>query len=47
MTETWTDERNPLVKALGKLVSGVSDRASHNRAGMEQTLANLKAAAEA
>jgi len=47
VTETWTDERNALVKALGKPVSGVADRATHNRAGMEQTLANLKAAAEA
>ena len=46
VTETWRDERNLLVKALGKPVSGVSDRAAHNRAGMEQTLANLKAAAE-
>ncbi|MGA2836953.1 MAG: SRPBCC family protein [Acidimicrobiales bacterium] len=47
VTETWIDERNALVKALGTRVSGVSDRATHNRAGMEQTLANLKAAAEA
>jgi uncharacterized protein YndB with AHSA1/START domain len=47
VTETWTDERNALIKALSKPVSGVSDRATHNRAGMEQTLVNLKAAAEA
>ena len=47
VTETWTDERNALVKALGGPVSGVADRVAHNRAGMEQTLANLKAAAEA
>ncbi len=46
VTETWIDERNGLVKALGKPVSGVADRATHNREGMEQTLANLKAAAE-
>jgi uncharacterized protein YndB with AHSA1/START domain len=46
VTETWADERNALVKVLGKPVSGVADRASHNRAGMEQTLASLKAAAE-
>jgi len=46
VTETWIDERGALVKALGKPVSGVSDRLSHNRAGMELTLANLKAAAE-
>jgi uncharacterized protein YndB with AHSA1/START domain len=47
VTETWTDERNALVKALGRPVSGVSDRVTHNTAGMEQTLANLKTAAEA
>ena len=47
VTETWIDERSGFVKALGKPVSGVADRATHNRAGMEQTLANLKAAAEA
>ena len=46
VTESWTDERNALVKALGKSVSGVSDRRTHNEAGMVQTLANLKAAAE-
>ena len=47
VTERWLDERGALVKALGKLVSGVSDRVAHNHAGMEQTLANLKQAAEA
>jgi hypothetical protein len=46
MTETWTDERGALVTWLGKLVTGVADREAHNRAGMEQTLAALKAAAE-
>jgi len=46
VTETWIDERSALTKALGKPVSGVADREAHNRAGMEQTLANLKAAAE-
>ncbi len=47
VTESWTDERGGLVKALGAPVSGVSDRVAHNRAGMVMTLANLKAAAEA
>ncbi len=47
VTETWIDERNGLVKALGKPVSGVADRSAHNRAGMEATLVALKAAAEA
>jgi len=46
VTETWTDERNALTRALGKPVSGVSDRVVHNRDGMDRTLANLKAAAE-
>ena len=47
VTESWDDERGRLVKFLGKPVSGVADRVTHNRAGMEQTLRNLKAAAEA
>jgi uncharacterized protein YndB with AHSA1/START domain len=46
VTETWTDRRGRIVAALGKPVSGVADRAGHNRSGMEQTLAGLKAAAE-
>ena len=46
VTETWTDQRGRLVKALGKPVSGVADRASHNRATMEETLDRLKSAAE-
>lgn len=46
VTETWVDERNALIKALGRVASGVSDRVTHNRAGMVETLANLKAAAE-
>ena len=47
VTETWTERRGGLVKKLGKPLSGVDDRAAHNRAGMEQTLARLGAAAEA
>ena len=46
ITETWIDERGWLAKTLGKPVSGVDDRAPHNRAGIEHTLQNLKAAAE-
>ena len=46
MTETFVDERGRIAKALGKPVTGVGDRAAHNRAGMEQTLDRLKAAAE-
>ena len=47
VTETWTDRRNRLVTLLGKPLSGVSDRASHNRQGMEATLSRLAAVAEA
>jgi len=46
VTETWTDRRGRLVRALGKPVSGVADRATHNRTTMERTLANLALAAE-
>lgn len=47
VTETWTDRRNPLVRRLSTLVSGVADRPAHNRAGMERTVERLAAAAEA
>lgn len=46
VAETWTDTRGGLMKRLGTIVSGVSDRATHNRDGMEQTLEALAAAAE-
>lgn len=46
VTETWIDQRGRLVAALGKQVTGVADRAEHNRSTMEETLAHLKAAAE-
>ncbi len=45
VTETWTDNRGGLAKFLGKFASGVADRESHNRTGMEATLAALDAAA--
>ena len=45
--ESWRDNRSgPWLKWGGVLASGVSDRETHNRAGMEQTLENLAAAAE-
>jgi uncharacterized protein YndB with AHSA1/START domain len=44
--ETFTDRRNPLLRLGGVLVLGVTDRAAHNKRGMERTLAALKAAAE-
>ncbi|HEY8080514.1 MAG TPA: SRPBCC family protein [Acidimicrobiales bacterium] len=46
VTETWTDERGAVARMLGKLATGVDDRASHNRTTMAATLAGLKAAAE-
>lgn len=46
VTETWTDHRNALAKFISGRISGVADRASHNRAGMESTLQRLAAAAE-
>lgn len=46
VTETWDDQRGWFAKKVGGLASGVSDRAAHNRAGMETTLANLAASVE-
>ena len=47
VTEIWTDQRGRIAGRLGKPVSGVEDRASHNRAGMEATLARLAEVATA
>ncbi len=47
VTETWTDQRNGLIKLLGKPFSGVADRVTHNRANMETTLSRLAEVAEA
>jgi uncharacterized protein YndB with AHSA1/START domain len=46
VTETWTDLRPGWFKPLSRMGTGVTDRTSHNRAGMEQTLTSLAAAAE-
>ena len=46
VTHSWIDHRSKIADKLGKVVSGVSDRASHNRANMEATLDNLAKAAE-
>jgi hypothetical protein len=45
VTETWTDRRGALMKALSPKATGVTDRAEHNRASMEVTLEHLGAAA--
>lgn len=47
VTHSWVDHRGRVSNFLGKLVSGVSDRASHNRKNMERTLDNLAKAAAA
>jgi hypothetical protein len=47
VVEQWDDERtSSLMAVIGKVASGVGDRASHNRAGMEQTLENLAKAVD-
>lgn len=46
VTETWEEGRPPEVIEMTKGISGVEDRTSHNRAGMEQTLERLAAAVE-
>jgi uncharacterized protein YndB with AHSA1/START domain len=46
ITETWKDERSRSFKRISGMATGVPDRAAHNRAGMEQTLERLAAAAE-
>jgi uncharacterized protein YndB with AHSA1/START domain len=45
VTETWKDERGRFFKPISGVATGVPDRAAHNRAGMEQTLERLAAAA--
>jgi hypothetical protein len=46
VTESWVDKRGWSMRAGSPLVMGIVDRAAHNRAGMEATLAALKVAAE-
>ena len=46
ISETWTDRRGGLMKVLSKLATGVDDRESHNRDGMQQTLRRIAATAE-
>jgi Polyketide cyclase / dehydrase and lipid transport len=47
VTETWTDDRSRFIGFMGKIVSGVGDRASHNRESMVATLDRLAVLAEA
>ena len=41
VTHSWIDRRSRSGKWIGKKLSGVADRAVHNRANMEVTLDNL------
>ena len=47
VTEEWTDHRSAPYRAVTGVAINVRDRPSHNRAGMERTLAQIKTAAEA
>jgi uncharacterized protein YndB with AHSA1/START domain len=44
VTHSWIDRRGKFANWLGGKVSGVTDRASHNRANMERTLDALAGA---
>jgi len=46
LTETWRDRRGPLMIRLGRLVSGVGDRAEFTARSIEQTLQRVKERAE-
>ncbi len=46
VTESVADNRNRLLKFLGGRISGVTDRATHNRRTMTDTLEALAVAAE-
>ncbi len=47
VTETWTDLRPSWFKPLSRMATGVSERRSHTRSGIELTLERLGTAAEA
>jgi len=46
VTESFVDKRGRLPRALGPAVRGVKDVEAHNQVGMQQTLGQIKAAAE-
>lgn len=46
VTESWSDRRPRWMRLSSVPVTGIVDRAGHNRRGMRATLAALKAAAE-
>lgn len=45
--ETWVDRRLLPIRVVSTMRTGVADRGTFNRRSMQQTLAGLKAAAEA
>ena len=46
LTETWTEHRPAWFKPISRIATGVADRPTTNRAGIEQTLERLAARAE-
>jgi uncharacterized protein YndB with AHSA1/START domain len=46
VVETWQDRRSAAMRLASVPVTGIADRAAHNRRGMELTLAALARAAE-
>ncbi len=46
VTEYWQDLRPDEIRERGSSISGVTDRVSHNRAGIQATLDRLAAAVE-
>lgn len=46
LTETWTDRRGRLMVTLGRLTTGVADRAGFTAHSIEHTLERLKRRAE-
>lgn len=47
VVERWEDRRGALIKFVGRLGTGVTDRAEHNAEGMRRTLERIKQEAEA
>jgi hypothetical protein len=46
VTETWTDRRGGLIRRVGALTTGVSDRRDYAAASIATTLQGIKQAAE-
>jgi len=42
LTQTWQDNRGRLMRGIAVIVSGIRDRATHNRASMRTTLQRLR-----